>query len=64
MYEPNCGLENFLLSWGHDKYLYGVLINKSNVDQFSTTLIDFASDYDFNFMILAPNMACMSPIVD
>lgn len=25
MYEPNCGLRNVLMSWGHDEYLYHVL---------------------------------------
>ena len=27
MYEPNCGLDNVLISWGHDEYLYQVLKN-------------------------------------
>jgi inositol oxygenase len=25
VYEPNCGLRNVLMSWGHDEYLYHVL---------------------------------------
>ncbi|KAF5356795.1 hypothetical protein D9756_006765 [Leucocoprinus leucothites] len=25
IYEPNCGLDNVMLSWGHDEYLYHVL---------------------------------------
>jgi inositol oxygenase len=25
IYEPNCGLENVQLSWGHDEYLYHVV---------------------------------------
>ncbi len=25
MYEPNCGLNNLMMSWGHDEYLYQVL---------------------------------------
>lgn len=25
MYEPHCGLENVLMSWGHDEYLYQVI---------------------------------------
>ena len=24
MYEKNCGLDNVLMSWGHDEYLYQV----------------------------------------
>lgn len=27
MYEPNCGLDKVLISWGHDEYLYQVLKN-------------------------------------
>lgn len=27
MYERNCGLENVLMSWGHDEYLHMVLRN-------------------------------------
>ncbi|UJR31175.1 hypothetical protein I4U23_018682 [Adineta vaga] len=27
MYTPNCGLDRCLMSWGHDEYLYRVLIN-------------------------------------
>lgn len=26
MYSPNCGLDNVHLSWGHDEYLYRVLL--------------------------------------
>ncbi|XP_045454382.1 inositol oxygenase [Melitaea cinxia] len=25
MYKPNCGIENLMMSWGHDEYLYRVL---------------------------------------
>ena len=25
IYEPGCGLDNVLISWGHDEYLYRVL---------------------------------------
>merc|ERR1712002_604907 len=27
IYEKNCGLDNVLMSWGHDEYLYQVLLN-------------------------------------
>jgi len=30
MYERNCGLDNVLVSWGHDEYLYQVLKNHPN----------------------------------
>ena len=25
MYEPHCGLDNLMMSWGHDEYLYRFL---------------------------------------
>ncbi len=25
IYEPNCGLDNVVMSWGHDEYMYQVL---------------------------------------
>lgn len=32
MYEPNCGITNLTMSWGHDEYLYHVLKhNKSTL---------------------------------
>lgn len=31
IYSPNCGLENVLMSWGHDEYLYQVLKNHPNM---------------------------------
>ena len=27
IYEPHCGLDNIMISWGHDEYLYQVLKN-------------------------------------
>jgi inositol oxygenase len=29
IYEPNCGFDNVVMSWGHDEYLYTVLKNNS-----------------------------------
>lgn len=30
IYEAGCGLDNVLLSWGHDEYLYEVLKGQSS----------------------------------
>lgn len=30
IYKPNCGLNNTLVSWGHDEFLYRVLLNNKN----------------------------------
>lgn len=31
VYNANCGLENVQMSWGHDEYLYRVLVNHPNM---------------------------------
>ncbi|XP_065054180.1 inositol oxygenase-like [Rhopilema esculentum] len=28
-YEPNCGLDNVMMSWGHDEYMYQVLVRNN-----------------------------------
>ncbi|KAJ8967679.1 hypothetical protein NQ317_006441 [Molorchus minor] len=28
IYKPNCGLDNLIMSWGHDEYLYRIFILK------------------------------------
>lgn len=30
IYKPNCGLNNVIMTWGHDEYMYQVLKNHSN----------------------------------
>ena len=30
IYKPNCGLENVVISWGHDEYLYQVMIRNNS----------------------------------
>lgn len=37
IYEPGCGLDNVLLSWGHDEYLYNVLKDQSTCESASGT---------------------------
>lgn len=40
MYEPNCGLSNLQLSWGHDEYLYQVLLNHKGIGSLFRSLLD------------------------
>lgn len=40
MYMPNCGLDNLMMSWGHDEYLYRVLKhNNSSLPEEALTMI-------------------------
>lgn len=49
MYEPNVGLENLMLSWGHDEYMYQVLKhNKSTLPQQALNIIRFHSFYPWH----------------
>lgn len=49
MYEPNTGLENLLLSWGHDEYMYQVLKhNKTTLPQHALDIIRFHSFYPWH----------------
>jgi inositol oxygenase len=46
IYEPNCGLENVHFSWGHDEYMYQVLVhNKSSLPPIGLSVIRFHSFY-------------------
>ena len=48
MYEKGCGMENVLMSWGHDEYLYQVIMNHLKQAQiaksFAISLVKFRSN--------------------
>jgi len=49
IYEPNCGLPNVLLSWGHDEYLYRVLKhNKTTIPEEGLRMIRYHSFYPWH----------------
>lgn len=49
MYEPNVGLENLMLSWGHDEYMYQVLKhNNTTLPQHALNIIRFHSFYPWH----------------
>jgi len=49
MYPPNCGLDNVLMSWGHDEYLYRVLLaNKNSLPDEALYMIRFHSFYPYH----------------
>lgn len=49
MYKPNIGLENLMMSWGHDEYMYRVLIhNKSTLPMHALNIIRFHSFYPWH----------------
>lgn len=48
VYAPNCGLENVMLSWGHDEYLYNVLKNQSSLPEDALYMIRYHSFYPWH----------------
>ncbi|KAF7789716.1 hypothetical protein EIP86_000662 [Pleurotus ostreatoroseus] len=48
VYQPNCGLDNVMLSWGHDEYLYHVLKNQSHLPEEALYMIRYHSFYPWH----------------
>ncbi|CAE6538497.1 unnamed protein product [Rhizoctonia solani] len=48
MYEPNCGLDNVMLSWGHDEYLYHVMKDQSSLPEEGLAMIRYHSFYPWH----------------
>ncbi|CAK8694346.1 unnamed protein product [Clavelina lepadiformis] len=49
VYKPNCGLDNVLMSWGHDEYLYQVLKhNNCNIPEEGLYCIRYHSFYPWH----------------
>lgn len=49
MYQPHCGLENVLMSWGHDEYMYQVMkFNKFSLPPEAFYMIRFHSFYPWH----------------
>jgi len=49
MYEPNCGLDHLMFSWGHDEYMYQVLKrNECKIPKEGLDIIRFHSFYPWH----------------
>ncbi|KAL5481126.1 hypothetical protein ACEPAI_10067 [Sanghuangporus weigelae] len=48
IYTPNCGMENIMLSWGHDEYLYHVLKDQSSLPEEGLAMIRYHSFYPWH----------------
>lgn len=49
MYEPRCGIDNLLMSWGHDEYLYRVLVhNDCKLPDEALAMIRYHSFYPWH----------------
>lgn len=48
IYSPNCGLDNIMLSWGHDEYLYHVVKDQSTLPDEALAMIRYHSFYPWH----------------
>ncbi|KAF4583590.1 hypothetical protein EYR38_002345 [Pleurotus pulmonarius] len=48
IYQPNCGLDNVMLSWGHDEYLYNVLKDQCSLPEEGLAMIRYHSFYPWH----------------
>lgn len=50
IYQPNCGIDNLLMSWGHDEYLYQVLSHnhRCKLPSIALKIIRFHSFYPWH----------------
>ncbi|KAG7206981.1 hypothetical protein KM043_000872 [Ampulex compressa] len=49
MYKPKCGITNLTMSWGHDEYLYRVLVhNESKLPKEALAMIRYHSFYPWH----------------
>lgn len=55
VYKPQCGLENVMLSWGHDEYLYHVLKDQSSLPEEGLAMIRYHSFYPYVLRIISDN---------
>ena len=48
MYTPHCGLQNVMLSFGHDEYLYEIAKRESTLPQAALDMIRYHSFYPWH----------------
>lgn len=48
IYAPNCGLDNVMISWGHDEYLYLVMKDQSSLPKEALSMIRYHSFYPWH----------------
>ena len=48
VYSPNCGMDNVMLSWGHDEYLYHIVKEQSSLPEESLAMIRYHSFYPWH----------------
>ncbi len=47
IYKPGCGLDNVLISWGHDEYMYTIAKEQSTLPKEGLAMIRYHSFYPY-----------------
>lgn len=48
IYTPGCGMDNVMLSWGHDEYLYHIVKDQSTLPKEALAMIRYHSFYPWH----------------
>jgi inositol oxygenase len=48
IYTPGCGMDNVMLSWGHDEYLYHIMKSQSSIPNEGLAMIRYHSFYPWH----------------
>jgi inositol oxygenase len=48
IYEPGCGLDNVLLTWGHDEYIYNIMKKQSKLPKEALSMLRYHSFYPWH----------------
>lgn len=48
IYKPNCGLDNVIMSWGHDEYIYNIAKKQSKLPEKALYMLRFHSFYPWH----------------
>jgi inositol oxygenase len=48
IFSPSCGLDNVMLSWGHDKHLYHIVKDQSRIPPEGLAMIRYHSFYPWH----------------
>jgi inositol oxygenase len=48
IYQPGCGMDNLMLSWGHDEYLYHIVKDQSTLPAEALAMIRYHSFYPWH----------------
>ena len=61
IYKPGCGLDNVLISWGHDEYMYTIAKEQSTLPLEGLAMIRYHSFYPYVKLSSVPRTSYLTP---